>query len=50
MPPVPYSPLRNTFPSRERLTIREYRHLKYGEAATSIPHFPYELTMKKKMS
>ena len=26
--------LRGTFPSRGRLTIREYRHLKCGEAAT----------------
>ena len=34
IPPVPYPPLRGTFPSRGRLTIREYRHLKYGEAAT----------------
>ncbi len=34
MTPVPYPPLRGTFPSRGRLTIREYRHLKYGEAAT----------------
>ena len=29
------------------MTIREYRQLKYGEAATSIPHFPYGLTTKK---
>ena len=35
MPPVPYPPLRGTFPSRGRLTIRGYRHLKCGEAATS---------------
>ena len=34
MPPVPYPPLRGTFPSRGRLTIRGYRHLKCGEAAT----------------
>ena len=34
IPPVPYPHLRGTFPSRGRLTIREYRHLKYGEAAT----------------
>ena len=34
IPPVPYPPLRGTFPSRGRLTIREYRHLKCGEAAT----------------
>ena len=34
IPPVPYPPLRGTFPSRGRLTIREYRQLKYGEAAT----------------
>ena len=34
IPPVPYPPLRGTFPSRGRLTIREYRHLKFGEAAT----------------
>ena len=34
MPPVPYPPLRGTFPSRGRLTIREYRHLKCDEAAT----------------
>ena len=31
---VPYPPLRGTFPSKGRLTIREYRQLKYGEAAT----------------
>ena len=31
---VPYPPLRGTFPSRGRLTIRKYRHLKCGEAAT----------------
>ena len=30
IPPVPYPPLRGTFPSRGRLTIREYRQLKYG--------------------
>ena len=47
IPPVPYPPLRGTFPSRGRLTIREYRQLKYGEAATSIPHFPYGLSTKK---
>ena len=34
MPLVPYPPLRGTFPSRGRLTIRGYRHLKCGEAAT----------------
>ena len=34
LPPVPYPPLRGTFPSRGRLTIREYRHLTCGEAAT----------------
>ena len=34
IPPVPYPPLRGTFPSRGRLTIREYRHLTCGEAAT----------------
>ena len=34
MPLVPYPPLRGTFPSRGRLTIRGSRHLKYGEAAT----------------
>ena len=28
------SALRGTFPLRGRLTIREYRHLKYDEAAT----------------
>ena len=27
IPPVPYPPLRGTFPSRGRLTIREYHHL-----------------------
>ena len=35
MPLVPYPPLRGTFPSRGRLTIRGYHHLKCGEAATS---------------
>ena len=35
MPPVPYPPLRDTFPSRGRRTIRGYHHLKCGEAATS---------------
>ena len=34
IPLVPYPPLRGTFPSRGRLTIRGYRHLKCGEAAT----------------
>ena len=29
MPPVPYPPLRGTFPSRGRLTIREYRQPKW---------------------
>ena len=28
-----------SLPHRGRLTIREYRHLKCGEAATFIPHF-----------
>ena len=35
IPPVPYPPLRGTFPSRGRLTIRGYRHLTCSEAATS---------------
>ena len=34
IPLVPYPPLRGTFPSRGRLTIRGYRHLKCGETAT----------------
>ena len=34
MPPVPYPPLRGTFPSRGRLTIRAYRPLTCSEAAT----------------
>ena len=34
IPPVPYPPLRGTFPLRGRLTIREYRHLTCGKAAT----------------
>ena len=34
IPPVPYPPLRGTFPSRGRLAIREYRHLKCSEVAT----------------
>ena len=38
MPPVPYPPLRGTFPSRGRLTIRGQHPLKSGEAAS----FPFE--------
>ena len=34
LPPVPYPPLRATFPSRGRLTIRAYRPLTCSEAAT----------------
>ena len=34
IPPVPYPPLRGTFPSRGRLTIRAYRPLTCSEAAT----------------
>ena len=35
MPPVPYPPLRGTFPSRGRLTIRAYHPLTCGKAATT---------------
>ena len=38
MPPVPYPPLRGTFPSRGRLTIRGQHPLKSGKAAS----FPFE--------
>ena len=41
MPPVPYPPLRGTFPSRGRLTIRGQHPLKSGEAA-SFPFEPFE--------
>ena len=41
MPLVPYPPLRGTFPSRGRLTIREQHPLKSGEAA-SFPFEPFE--------
>ena len=44
IPPVPYPPLRGTFPSRGRLTIREYRHLKCGEAATRALSPSYQST------
>ena len=30
------------------LGIREYRQLKYGEAATSIPHFPLRADHEKR--
>ncbi|MCI6791856.1 MAG: hypothetical protein MSA14_01370, partial [Dialister sp.] len=39
--PVPYPPLRGTFPSRGRLTIRGQHPLKSGEAA-SFPFEPFE--------
>ena len=34
IPPMPYPPLRGTFPSRGRMTIRAYRPLTCSEAAT----------------
>ena len=42
MPPVPYPPLRGTFPSRGRRTIRGYRHLKCSEAATRALNPSYQ--------
>ena len=39
IPPVPYPPLQGTFPSRGRLTIREYRHLT-GRRSRHLP--PWE--------
>ena len=41
MPLVPYPPLRGTFPSRGRLTIRGQHPLKSGEAA-SFPFEPFD--------
>ena len=38
MPPVPYPPLRGTFPSRGRLTIREYHHLTWRRSR----HYKFE--------
>ena len=40
MPPVPYPPLRGTFPSRGRLAIREYPLLKRRRAALVNPSAP----------
>ena len=44
IPLVPYPPLRGTFPSRGRLTIRGYRHLTCGEAATRALSPSYQST------
>ena len=44
IPLVPYPPLWGTFPSRGRLTIRGYRHLKCGEAATRALSPSYQST------
>ena len=44
IPLVPYPPLRATFPSRGRLTIRGYRHLKCGETATRALSPSYQST------
>ena len=44
IPLVPYPPLRGTFPSRGRLTIRGYRHLKCGETATRALSPSYQST------
>ena len=50
IPPVPYPPLRGTFPSRGRLAIRGKPAINKlsgiapyirGEAATFIPHFSF---------
>ena len=40
IPPVPYPPLRGTFPSRGRLTIREYCHLKRRRTTLVSPSAP----------
>ena len=40
IPLVPYPPLRGTFPSRGRLTIREYRFLKRRRATLVNPSAP----------
>ena len=40
IPPVPYPPLRGTFPSRGRLFMQS------GEAATFIPHFSFLIRAK----
>ena len=44
IPLVPYPPLRGTFPSRGSLTIRGYRHLKCGKAATRALSPSYQST------